>query len=344
MTREPDSLNREDRALAEASAWRIRLSEDASLEPDFEIWLAEGPENVEAWRKVMSAWRLFGDHEASPAVVALRRDALAHAERTSRRLGRFQPARWRMTAAALLCAVAVSGAAAGGYYWLQTQPVVQTTDRGERRSMLLADGSRVSLDSSSDVRIRYTDDARTLELKKGQARFDVAHDPQRPFSVRAGSQTVIAIGTAFNVELVDGKVFVTLIEGRVTVVDDDAPAPPVSPQAPPRIEHVLEAGQQLAAAPAVAPIIRDADVARVVAWERGQLDFDDETLGDVVARVNRYTTRRIVVRDAEIASLRVSGVVDTTDVFGLIDLVTSYLPVDAAPARNGVIELRARKL
>src|SRR3546814_1264895 len=76
---------------------------------------------------------------------------------------------------------------------------------GERRVVTLADGSTVSLDAASEVRVAYSERARELALVRGQARFDVAHDPRRPFAVQARDQRVVATGTAFNVDLLDRK-------------------------------------------------------------------------------------------------------------------------------------------
>src|SRR3546814_3917007 len=90
---------------------------------------------------------------------------------------------------------------------------------GERRVVTLADGSTVSLDAASEVRVAYSERARELALVRGQARFDVAHDPRRPFAVQARDQRVVATGTAFNVDLFGPQVLITLIEGHVQVLE-----------------------------------------------------------------------------------------------------------------------------
>ena len=113
----------------------------------------------------------------------------------------------------------------GSYTWLNRPDDYQTA-AGERRVVTLADGSRLSLDASSEVTVQYRKHARDLHLLKGQARFDVAHDKSRPFSVVAGNQRVIATGTAFNIDMAGPKVFVTLIEGHVVVVNETEGATP----------------------------------------------------------------------------------------------------------------------
>src|ERR1700743_1087200 len=93
----------------------------------------------------------------------------------------------------------------GAVYFYLTEPDLYTTGTSERRQVQLSDGSRIWLDSDTWGRAKYTKTARPLILDHGRARFDVAHDVTRPFSVTAGQQTVIAVGTSFDVERLDSK-------------------------------------------------------------------------------------------------------------------------------------------
>jgi transmembrane sensor len=334
------------RRLAQASAWRVRLTEtDRESSAEFEAWMAADPANAEAWAEVQGPWVAIGEAAVAPEVIAARRDALSRAKRRSRR--RWAGASFYGRAVAGLAAVA---ACAAGYVVLSgaysgTQDY--RTALGERRVVTLSDGSRVSLDSGSEVKIHYSRDARQLELLSGQARFDVAHNPRRPFSGRARNDTVIATGTAFNVDLLGQRVLVTLIQGHITV--EDGGGTKITPLA----SHVtglstsrsgrivLVAGQQLIAAPMAAPRIEIASLDRTTAWESGQLVFDDESLGSVVQRVNRYTNHPIGV-DQGAAALHVSGVFVAGDTDTFIDTVTHYLPVEAVNAPDGSVALRRK--
>jgi transmembrane sensor len=229
------------------------------------------------------------------------------------------------------------------YQWLD-RPDDYATTFGERRVVTLADGSKVSLDSGSEVTVRFTRTARELHLLRGQARFDVAHDVEKPFSVVARDQKVIATGTAFNIDITQPKVLVTLIEGHVVVLDENAPAQGhtldrAAPR-PPSVE--LHAGQQLAALPDKAPTVAPTDVQQVVAWTNGQLVFDDQPLSDVVARVNHYTSTPIILADDKAGSLRISGSFNTGDVAGFLDLVTRYLPVRQVVDDSGHVTLQKK--
>jgi transmembrane sensor len=336
--------------LAEASAWRTALAE-ARLDtsPAFEAWLYAAPDNLKAWDRVNGPWTAVGDAATSPEGLALRHQVLYRARRQGRR--RWRGVQGPAVAASVAAAVAATvllGLWAGGTLWGSQD---YQTALGERRTVTLADGSRVTLDSSTKVRVRYSKDARKLDLVSGQARFDVAHDVSRPFSVHARDETVVATGTAFNIDLLDQRVRVTLLEGHVTILADAAPNAPrivlsshgsIPSRGNPTAAVELKAGQTLVGQPSAAPKVISVSLDRTVAWESGQLMFDDEPLSEVAAQVNRYTTQPVVV-DPSVASLRLSGVFNTGDVSTFVDTVTHYLPVKSREEANGAIVLMRNK-
>jgi transmembrane sensor len=202
--------------LTQAAAWRVRLAED-DLErcPELADWLAADPHNAAAWKQVQDDWTLFEDQATSPEILELRSAALAHAHEAGR--GRWVRSRRFAIAHRLAIAAGILVLVAGGLFVWMKQPDVYSTRTGERRTVTLADGSQVALDSRSEVRVAYSTHARELTLTKGQARFDVAHDFARPFFVIADGHEVVATGTSFNVDLFGPTLLVTLIEGRIVV-------------------------------------------------------------------------------------------------------------------------------
>ncbi len=324
-----------ERRLQEAAAWRLRLTEgDGRTSLEFEFWLRQEG-NQAAWDQVNQAWDMFGGLADEPEMTALRQAALADAQRAGRRLTWHRLARPLQAAAAVILLACLAG---GGGWWWVNLPDDYSTGVGERRVVALADGSQLSLDSNSEVTVKYARHQRSLHLLKGQARFDVAHDRSRPFSVQAGNQRVIATGTAFNIDLAGPKVLVTLIEGHVVVLtggEGDAQ----DLFAPGGIE--LKAGQQLSAVAGAAPRIVTASVPRVTAWTAGQLIFDNEPLSSVVDRVNRYSDTRIVVADPALGERKISGVFNAGDPQGFVDIVTRYLGVRAVPEDSRTIKLQA---
>lgn len=300
---------------------------------DLQAWLAADPDNRAAWQALENVWNGVERVAAEPQMIAARRDALQRAQKAGARRWTSPGASRRAMAAGLAaCAFLALGAAS----WMSLRPDVYATRVGERRTVTLDDGSQVALDAASRLEVRYGRAARELRLAAGQARFDVAHDVTRPFRVRAGDRTVVATGTRFNVEVLDGRVVVTLLEGGVSVSGGAAAAGPAVR---------LRPGQRLAASTAAGAPAATVDVVapdKAVAWETGSLIFDDEPLTVVAERVSRYTDRRLVVADAGAAALRVSGVFSAGDLETFLDTLTSYLPVEATAGPQGVIALRSR--
>ena len=327
-----------DAVLEAAMAWRVRMAapewsggDDAALE----AWLQADARHDRAFERTGRMWDFFDHHHTAPELMIARRDVLDRAQRQARRRwagpGRFVPLPGRRMAAAIGALAIVLG---GGLFVLATRGEVYQTGPGERRVVTLADGSRLSLDTTTRVSVRYSKAARRLVLIRGQARFDVAHDTSRPFSVLAHDRTVVATGTAFNIDLLDPQVRVTLIEGRVMILSGGGRALAAAKPARP-IE--LRSGQELVAGPSEAPrVVSHIDLRETTAWQQGKLIFDDEPLAEVVGRVNRYSDRKISIGDPAVGALKVSGVFDTGDIKAFVGSVTTYLPVAAVEGPDGV--------
>lgn len=333
MTIRRDETATED-CLTQAAAWRVRLSEaGVDSMSEFEDWL-QAPDNQAAWHQLSSSWDYFDEVAQSPELLAARQAALADARKAKGRLAARVNMRLVGSIAALLL-VAILGA--GGYWWANKPDDYQTAI-GERRVVILSDGSKLSLDADSEVTVHYAAHARSLHLLHGQARFDVAHDRSRPFSVVAGNQKVIATGTAFNIDMAGPKVLVTLIEGHVLVLqaDNNANMPDYGARV---IE--LRAGQQLAAGATAVPQVLPANIQKVTAWTIGQIVFDDEPLSSVVERINRYGGTRIVIADPAVGAMKISGVFNAGDVVGFVGIVTHYLPVKAVSSDSSTIALES---
>ncbi len=325
--------------LQAAAIWRMRLEAPDRTPADeaaFEAWLEEDDLHRRAWERTAKVWDLVDSHSATPDLMVIRRDALHRAQRTAR--GRLTNPPRRMAIAAAVAGVAVL---AGLGTWPLVDGVdVYRTGLNERRVVTLKDGSKVSLDAMSKISVRYSDDARRLTLQRGQARFDVAHDVSRPFSVRARDRTVVATGTAFNIDIFEKKARVTLIEGRVLVLADAQPklGPiPLAPAAPKQKPIELHPGEALVSTEDAPPqVLAHVDVEQATAWQQGKLMFDKEPLAEAVARMNRYSERKIVIGDVAAGAVPISGAFDAGNVKGFLEAVTTYLPVDATEGAGGV--------
>jgi transmembrane sensor len=348
--------------LEQAAAWRARLGESPGLQSEeFSSWLAEDARHREAWRAVQEPWDVLGQHGVAPSVIELRRAALAHAHDAVR--STLWPKRFRRPA--MVAAAAAGVLAAGAFlFWQQHRTDVFQTGFGERRLVTLADGSQITLDSRSEVTVRYTADARALTLIRGQAQFDVAHDVARPFAVTAEGHKVVATGTEFDVDLLGRKLLVTLLKGHVVVLPQSAAAIPWIPNATSAgagsatpagaasrassaagdatSRIYLDPGEQLVISSSSVPQINHVDIERVTAWERGEIVFDNEPLESVIQRMNRYGPRHIIIGDEHAGSLRISGVFHEGDVDGFVSTIASYLSVRASERPDGNVVLTSR--
>ena len=333
----PDLARPADR-LAQAAAWFTRLrAEDAGVDDltGFQRWLEAHSDNATAYARVSESWSFVGEHASAPEIMLGRRDALEDARRAAD--GRWRSARPRWFKAAVAAACVAMVVASALFIWSRAYVGLYTTGVGERRTLTLSDGSVVTLDAQSAIRVSYGSRERLISLQQGQARFDVAQDPTRPFRVKAGTETVIALGTQFNIELVAHSVLVTLIEGRVAVLPDEVPLSDVSP----RIDLTAGEGLQVRQDGKTLRLPR-VDVAHATAWQNGKVFFDNEPLASAAERINRYASERILV-DPSAAGIGISGVFNAGDARAFIEAVTAYFPVKAAQAEGGAtVRLTAR--
>lgn len=320
-----------------AARWFLRLADDDASDKDkraFEKWMAADERNRRDFYSVAETWGamdgLIAEHRHEMQAMVMRdtRDAMHERQKGMQRRGLL---------AASLAAFAVT--AIGGGTWFARQPSSYSTGLGERRAIRLADGSTISLDANTSVRVRLSEDERKLWLDAGRARFNVAHDPLRPFSVTAGDRVVVATGTSFSIEHLSDQVRILLYEGSVTILNKGAPAAASSIRSPTTATRNIKAGQELilakgdnlAKAPTETP-----DLTLSSSWESGLLSFDATPLTAAVERMNRYSDRKIIVAPSA-ANLRVSGVFKSDDNQGFIEGVTVVLPVTAREEGNTIV-------
>jgi transmembrane sensor len=193
-----------------------------------------------------------------------------------------------------------------GFYW-QLRPQRFETAIGEQRSVVLGDGSLVTLNTASVVEVRITKERRIVSLLAGEALFQVAQDRTRPFDVTSGDTTVRAVGTQFNVERRASGTTVTVVEGRVAVLTTPASKQTAAESKP------LEAGEQLTLSPLRPRQIVHTDVTTAIAWTQRKLIFDRRRLGEVAEEFNRYNRQVIEIQSAELRSQEVTGVFQAND-------------------------------
>jgi transmembrane sensor len=331
-----------DSRTEQAALWATRLAEGPLSErdeADLQGWLDADPANGAEMEAVVGAWASVDRYAAAPELMAMREAVLVTARRAHTRRTGWTLVRPLLPRAAMAAGLALAIAGAGFAWWLTPRTI--STGQGERQVVALSDGSKISLDAATVVKVRYTGDRRRLWLERGRAKFDVAKDPLRPFSVASGGKVVVATGTAFSVELLQKQVRVVLYEGHVAVLDRSETGGPDNLLA----EHELRPGRELITAvdgaPTAPTVVSAADPVRTLSWEGGQLVFEDEPLSSVVERLNRYSDTPLKIGDAAVGRTRVSGVFRVGDTNAFLQGVTATfgVQVDRGP---DAIELRSK--
>lgn len=198
------------------------------------------------------------------------------------------------------------------------------TAMGALDTIGLADGSRATLSSDSRIEVALSRAQRHVALEHGEAFFDVAKDPGRPFAVEAGARRVIAVGTRFSVRRDGADLRVVVTEGTVRLESE-----PLDGHTQPTT--LLPAGS-IALAGANGVLVRSGsveDAERYVDWRNGYLVFRDTALSAAVAEFNRYTTRRLVIGDAAVGELRVGGNFRWSNAEVFVGLLEQAMPVRA---------------
>ncbi|WP_337185229.1 FecR domain-containing protein [Phenylobacterium sp.] len=313
-------------AAADAGAWLARLQRDDLTAADaeaFEAWLAAHPDNVEAYREALAVW-----HEFETVAPAVRSELAELGRRQAQRQGMVRR-RWIVgggLAAAAALTVAVLPQVSG-------QPDVQVyaTGKGEHRRIALPDGSAVDLNAESRLSVTYSGKGRDVVLADGEAIFDVAHDPKRPFVVEASGRTVRVLGTQFDVRNRDRVLSVTVARGKVQV------SPGATPGAG---AFVLTPGQRLRIDPVGVGRLASVDPAEAFGWRTGRLVYRNEPLADVVADLNRQFVRQIEISDPELARMPITGVIVIDDQDAVVARLGLMLPVRSVPSERGTLLLR----
>lgn len=288
--------------MAEVRAGPLSGDKAAALE----AWLAADATNRAAFAEMQAIWDEAGEIGDDPTILALR-------ELNARTFDR--PTRWRWAGGAIAASLAV--AAVGGWMTLRgptagpspaavAEEQVLRTDTGQTTTAILKDGSTVVMDSDTVVRATETAGQRTILLERGGAFFQVAKDPSRPFVVTAAGKTITALGTAFEARIVGDKLDVTLIEGKVKVEEKKR----LIWQGEQKMD--LQAGWRLSAPEDQHWSLERVDATKELSWMSGRLTFFNDSLEDAVAKVNRYSDRKIVL-DPALTHAPIVGVFEAGD-------------------------------
>ncbi|BAV65355.1 FecR family protein [Sphingobium cloacae] len=302
------------RALLEAADWYTRIIEgdDPDLDGRFHDWLDADPLHAESWRDILRTGRSLARLEPTTSAQWVQGRAAPAGEARAappprRRAGRrfsLSPSRLPFNGKRLLAgaaaACAVFAFAPDAIIWWQAD---QTSRAGEVRALALADGTKVDLGPASAIAIDYEGGRRNVRLLAGQAWFEVAHDPARPFRVESDNARVTVLGTGFDVRMTGGATDVSVAHGRVRLE-----SLPDTKQT-----RELTAGEWASIAPDVRERHGAASVPLLGLWRRGELVARGETLGNVIEQIRPWYRGRILVLDSSLAAVPVTGIFKASD-------------------------------
>jgi transmembrane sensor len=286
------------------------------------VALSIGPEQIEAWVQEARA----AAQAPTPLLVRAKERAKSWLPRQSSSFHEdgHGPRRWALVAGGVL---AVAGLSA----YLVWQDGRYTTHVGEQRVVTLADGSVFSLNTDSELRVRYSSERRAIELIKGEAYFRVSHDASRPFVVTAQNATVKAVGTQFDVRIASQDTIVSVVDGAVEV-RREAPANRESGSGPADAAIHLRKGQEIhisrvsTANPSGFPPIAIAERTTALgnaAWTQGRVEFDATPLVDVLSEFHRYGDLHVQIDDETVRQLKLTGSFDAHDPQAALDYVAT---------------------
>lgn len=329
-----------------AADWHTRREDDdltVAERAQFDAWFGASAKHRDAYHAMERMWSRMDGMRADPRILHMRRDALAgcadaDASRAAPRTTAFARRRpWALAASILAgCAALLlclryfpAGGPAISAEPAASEGGVFRTAIGGLSTITLSDGSSVVLNTDSEVDVRFTSTERRVRLLKGQAWFDVAKSPSRPFTVDAGGERVRALGTIFDVQVgAHGETIqVALAEGRVRVEPIRSGfsallAPHSQPTDLLPGEAVTITGDH--------PVREHVDLAKVGSWRTGKLVFDNDTLATAIAQLNRYTHAQIALSGSALAGLRVSGVFKAGQNKSFLEALTGHYPIRIA--------------
>ncbi len=329
----PDS----DKLTQDAARWFARMRGGTCSKADrqaLQTWLDQDASHRTAYLTVIELWNETGRMRSNPEVLAMREAALRRYPASSRRR--------LSTARTVFAGLAAFGVTALAIWFLRgwAAPPTQTfqTGVGQTATIALVDGSQLTLDTDTSVHARIGPWRREIVLDRGRAFFKVAKDRSRPFVVMAQGKSVTATGTAFEVTADQRRFEVLLVEGHVRV------SQPVERRTGGRNDRMttdLNPGTRLVGSDDGHWTLAKDGGPGDLAWMQGELLFDNKRLGDIAADMNRYSRRKIVIADADVASRTIYGAFMAGDVDQFVHALVDYRLARIQSESEGTVVLSA---
>lgn len=349
------------RHIAEQAAeWFVSLRDSAGdrsvnreeQHRQFMEWMLDSPVHVHEYLEVAQTWGDLADvdphaeidigslasRSAKPAhVVALDQERI---EKKSADASVPKKTVWRHFALAASLVMAVAVGLFGWNQYSSPQEVFYNTGLGEQRSVILEDGSSLELNTLSEVAVLFAAGERRIRLIKGEALFDVQHNPERPFFVEAGPASVQVIGTRFNIYRKVKGTKVTVLDGLVEVTPDNSDQSGTGNHEPIKLRRSQQAYISRDLQDITVSMLDD--VRDAIAWTDRKLIFDSRPLSEIVAEFNRYNSRRLVLKSLDLQQVKLSGVFNSNDLDSLLEFIERIRKIEVSEMADGSLAVYAR--
>jgi transmembrane sensor len=316
-------------AEQQAAHWRAQLSSDrvtAQHRREFAAWLVASAEHKAAWDKVDAFWQTLDqlpltEHD----FVEIPKLKTVNATKPKKRVSiRYYRPVLALTASVLLAIGVLANNI--DYYFSDYH-----TETGQQRQITLADGSQILMNTQTAISVDYAAQRRTIHLHKGEAYFKVAPDTKRPFVVETDNGQAQALGTAFDVKESESETAVTVFEHAVKITTANG-----------KTLDKLVAGQRAVFNEDLPIILEKIDTARAESWQKRRMVFQNRTLVEVVAELERYRPGRIVILGSAIKNLRLTGVFGTENTDIALHTIEQSLPVKINTFTDRLVVLSAK--
>lgn len=314
----------EDQSEQEALLWQARMSSDLLTEEqkrNFETWLAASTANAEAWQSVNGFWA---------GLDSLKLEDIAGSQSAAGAGSPSKPAvKWFSPAFAMAAGVVL---AVITYPDLESLGADYRSATGQQKTVNLADGSTVTLNTGSAITVDFSEQQRTIRLLEGEAFFQVAADRSRPFVVETQAGQVQALGTEFDIRAGNNRSVVTVFEHSVKVTTLKG-----------EVKDKLLASEQLEYGEQGLGTAVRVNLQRSGAWRSRRMIFQDRPLAEVVAELGRYRPGVLLITDDAIRKLPVTGIFGTDNTDIALASIEQSLPVKVTRITAKLVLLSAKK-
>jgi|APLak6261703504_1056268.scaffolds.fasta_scaffold00194_11 transmembrane sensor len=327
----------EQNIVEKAIDWHLHLHSDEATPADniaFEAWCHESPEHELAYNRLENMWGKFGDLDHAAAKAGL--EAALKSGSAIKTITRHS----RRVALGLLILVST-------YSVMQSQPGLvwlaeNKTPIGEQRNITLDDGSILMLNTNTALDVEYSDHQRLLKLHQGEVFITVAKDKSRPLIIATQHGTARALGTKFNVRLIEDSTQVAVVESTVETCNTPSLLSMPLLNSSKKTCTTVQAGQGARYTSGQMEIVSNIDTETIAGWSTGTLAIDNQPLPMVLTELQRYSVAQINFNESTLANMRVSGVLPLNNIRQSLDILSGKLPIKVSEPQANVITVGLR--